>query len=152
MPDAPLFDYSQVQKLEIVSPRDTVCFERSSSTQGGKFFVRGTAAGIQSQQIEGHVYILLRPIKPDGGGWFVQQKATVVGDSIWSANAQYGEEEKPPEEGDSFQMMVIATACPEFFDSTFYADPPRLPKESPWPEHAVSNFYHYYVIVRDTCP
>jgi len=94
--------------ISIVSPQkegDPVTVDCQPSG-GCTFLVSGSSINVKQRDLKG--YVLIYPIKPLGGGWWIQENSIIINtDGTWKSVVQIGDKQHPPKDGDLFQIAAI---------------------------------------------
>lgn len=134
--------------LNIISPSDTDTLHfPMDESEDIRFEVRGESSGILDQPIDGHIYLMVFPTRPDGGGWFIQQQpASIENDGDWLATVQFGADGVwKPQNGDEFKIAAFCTAYSETVETL----PVRIEEFSELPDHQMSMFVEFLIVARD---
>ena len=93
-------------------------------TDSGSFFVSGVSERVADFNLR--VYILIYPVEPHGGGWWIQPSVVMKSDGSWSGRAWIGCSGYPPHVGDTLNIQAIVTTPERVKNRPMVDDPDDL--------------------------
>jgi hypothetical protein len=92
------------------------------STGAGRFEVSGVSSNIATRN-DMRLYVLVHPVEPYAGGWWIQHPANVSRNGKWTSEVWIGSDEFPPHDGDVVEIIAVV-AWPESVLGRMHVDSP----------------------------
>ncbi len=92
---------------------------------GGLFQVKGTSERVVSD-VKISVFVLIHPVEPFAEGWYIQPSVTMQPNGDWTGQAQIGDVENPPKDGDSLEIIAIVAERNQKRSGEHVTDPKDL--------------------------
>lgn len=134
-------------RIEITSPADGDTVQ----LQDEDFFpIEGSSSGFVESSFDLEIYILVYPIDPFGGGWYVQQApGQAPADGSWFAQPHFGGQGGfEAESGDIYNIAAIVTCDQESIAEIIQRDTPRVESLKELPTHQISGFVTNLVVMK----
>ena len=138
-PENPCCDLTNVS-IEITDPSDN-----DTIVLGFDDFlhVEGNSTNVANQGPPKYIYLLVWPVDPFGGGWYIQETVATIDPSngTWNIEAHIGAEDPwPVNDGDEINIAAIVVCDKNKMESLLQNNPPRVESTDELPPHKMSAF------------
>jgi hypothetical protein len=97
--------------VELLSPTPSQQIETRLDPKGGQsvsFSVTGNSSRVGSNP-QLRIYVLVHSVEPPDSNWWIQSPAVINPNGNWTVTAWYGSSSSPPQLGNKFAILAVAS-------------------------------------------